>query len=151
MCDVLITSAAFSSRFEIKTPVGDFSTKKIPLEGTCLFNSSGTQIARIQSEGFLGTTCNIVISGGGFYQFACEKTAIRAWTCQGEGKQFRIAEEAARRFIVSDETRQIAEGSKSRFFQDYRLRIFKDADLKLIVCMFVALKLQESAPESSPD
>jgi uncharacterized protein YxjI len=94
---------------------------------------------------------NIIITGGGFYQFRYSADSKRKWTCEGEGKLFCISEYAKRKFDFSSDTQKIAECSKARFFNDYEIRIFSEADLKLAVCVFIALSLMEHQSTYTPD
>ena len=144
--DVAISSRAFSSGFEIKTSVGIFSARKIPLSPTAevrIINAEGSQVARLEVASLFSSIYNVIITGGGFYQFGRDGSSSRSWTCKGEAKLFRISEQSSRRFLVVEEALEIAECSKSRFFNDYKIRVFNDADLKLMMCVFIALSLLE--------
>ncbi len=128
--------------------------KKVPLSPTGeihILNASDSQIARLGLESFFSSVYNVIITGGGFYQFGRDKSSSRTWTCTGEGKLFRVSERSNRRFFVSEETQQIAECSKSRFFNDYEIKVFDDADLKLVMCIFIALSLLEHQSTGTPD
>jgi hypothetical protein len=132
--DLAISSRAFSSGLDIKTPLGIFSAKKVPLSPTgeiLILTSSAIPIARLERESFLSSVYNVIISGGGFYQFARDKSLSRTWTCNGEGKLFRVSEMSNRRFLFSERARDVAEFTKSsRFLNDYEIRVFNDEDLK---------------------
>jgi uncharacterized protein YxjI len=144
----------FSSGFDFKTPQGLFTAKKVPLSPTgehLIVDSRGNQIARLETESFLSAVYNIIITRGGFYQFRRCAGSNPRWTCEGEGKQFNIPERATRKFDLSEETRKIAECSKARFFNDYEVRIFSDAHLKLAMCAFIALSLLEHQSAPMPD
>ena len=146
MLDVVISSRVFSSGFDIKTPLGIFSAKKVPLSPTGeirILNGSASQIARVEVESFFSSVYNVIITGGGFYQFARDGNSRRTWTCKGEGKLFRVSERGNRKFLVSEEAQEVAECLKSRFFGDYRVRVFNEADLKLMMCVFIALNRLE--------
>jgi hypothetical protein len=64
----------------------------------------------------------------------------RSWARKGEERLFRISEQSS---LASEEAQEIAESSKSRFFNRYEIRVFNDADLKLVMCVFIALSLLE--------
>jgi hypothetical protein len=148
-----VLDLAISSR-EIKTPLGIFSAKRVPLSPIgeiLILNSSDGQIARLERESFFSNVYNVIISGGGFYQFARDKTSSRTWTCKGEGKLFRVSEVSSRKFLFSEDARQVAECSKSRFLNDYEIRVFNDADLKLVICVFIALSVLEHQSSGIPD
>lgn len=154
MLDLAISSRVFSSGFDIKTPMGVFSAKKVPLSPTGeirILNPSASQIARLEVESLFSSVYNVIISGGGFYQFARDRSSSRTWTCKGGGKLFRVSEKSSRRFLLSDETREIAEGSKSHFLNEYEVRVFNDADLKFVICVFIALSLLEHQSTDMPD
>lgn len=153
LLDATISSHFFSTGFDIRTPVGFFTAKKVPLSLTGehrMLDSSGNQIARLEAESFISTIYNIIITGGGFYQFRSGADR-RNWTCEGEGKLFCISEQAGRRIVLSEDAQKIAECSKSRFFNDYEIRIFNDADLKFAICVFIALSLAEHQSPDMPD
>lgn len=152
--DATISSRAFSSGFEIKTPGETFYAEKVPLSlsgEVRILNGSGHQIARIESENCLSSVYNIIMTGGGFYQFARDGNSGRAWTCKGEGKLFSISEETSRNFLMCEQAQQIAEGLKSRFFRDYHVRVFNEGDWKLVMCAFVALSELEHQSSHTPD
>ena len=152
MLDVAISSRAFSSGFEIRTPAGIFSARKVPLSPTGeirIVDAAGSQVARLEAASLFSCTYNIIVTGGGFYQFG-RGSSSRSWTCKGEEKLFSIAEQSDRKFLVTEESREIAECSKSRFFNDYEAKVFNDADLKLVMCVFIALSLLEHQSTYTP-
>lgn len=146
MLDITISSRVFSSGFEIRTSAGIFSARKVPLSPTGevrILNAEGSQVARLEVASFFGSIYNLIITGGGFYQFGRDPGSSRSWTCKGEENLFRISAQSSLRFLVAEGAQEVAECSKSRFFNDYEVRVFNDADLKLIVCVFIALSLLE--------
>lgn len=146
MLDIKISSRVFSSGFEIRTSAGIFSARKVPFSPTGevrILSAEGNQVARLEAASLLSSIYNVIITGGGFYQFGREGSSSRSWTCKGEDKLFRISEQIGRRFLVAEEAQEIAECSKSRFFNDYEVRVFKDGDLRLMMCIFIALSLLE--------
>lgn len=154
MLDVAISSRVFFSGFDIKTPVGIFSAKKVPLSPTGeirILDASASQIARLELESFFSSVYSVIITGGGFYQFGRDGSSSRIWTCKGEGKLFRVSEESNRRFLISEDAQEIAECSKSRFSNDYEVKVFNDADLKLVICVFIVLSLLEHQSAGIPD
>jgi hypothetical protein len=133
-----ITSRAFSSGFDIRTPIGIYSAKKVPLSSEIrLLDASDNQAARLQVESFLSSVYTIIITGGGFYRFG--RDGSETWICEGEGRLFRISETGKHRFLVIEGAQQIAECKKSRWFNDYEVDLFSHPDLKLMLCVFVAL------------
>jgi len=154
LLDVAISSRAFSSGFDIRTPVETYSAKKVPLSPTSetrILNASGSQIARLELENFFSSVYNVVITGGGFHQFGRDGGSSQTWACKGEGKLFRVSQKNSRRFLISEEAHEIAECSRSRFFNDYEVRVFNDADLKVVMCIFIALSLLEYQSTDIPD
>ena len=153
MLDVAISSRAFTSGFDIKTPVGIFSAEKVRLSPTGeirILDSSASQIARIEAESFFSSVYNIIITGGGFYQFGRDGDSSQAWVCKGEGKLFRVSLNKGWKFFISEEAQEIAECSRSRFFNDYEVRVFNDADLKVVMCIFIALSQLEYQSSDIP-
>lgn len=154
MLDVAISSRVFSSGFDIKTTMGVLSAKKVLLSPTGeirILDDSANQIARLEVENLLSSVYNVIITGGGFYQFGRDGNSSRTWTCKGEGRLLRVSEKSNRRFLLSEEAQKIAECSKSRFFTDYKVRVFNDADLKLAICVFIALSLLKHQTTVIPD
>ena len=154
MLELAISSRAFSSGFDIKTPLGLFSAKRVPLSPTGeiqILTPSDSQIARLERESFFSGVYNVILSGGGFYQFARDKTSSRTWTCRGEGKLFLISETRSRKFLISENALDVAECTKSRFLNDYEIRVFNDADLNLVICVFIALSVLEHESTGVPD
>jgi hypothetical protein len=152
--DVTISSRAFPSGFDIKTTEGVFSAKKVPLSPTGeirVLNASANQIARLERDGFFSSVYNVIITGGGFYRFGRDASSSQTWTCKGEGKLFSVSEKKGRKFLLSEEAQEIAECSKSRFSNRYEVRVFNDADFKLVMCVFMALSLLEHQSEGIPD
>ena len=146
MLDVRMSSRAFSRGFDITTPVESLSARRVPLSPTgeiLISNASGNLIARLELESFLSSVYNIIISGGGFYQFGHDDKSRRTWTCKGEGKLFCIEERGKRSFVVSDGDEEIADCSKDWLANDYAIRVFNDAEWKLVVCIFIALSVRE--------
>ena len=153
MLGIRISSRVFSKGFDINTPVGSFSAKwvpHLPTEEILILNHSGNQVARLGLESFLSGTYNIIITGGGFYQFGRDDNSGRAWICKGEGKLLRISERKRRRFFISDGTEEIADCSKAWYTNDYAIRIINDTDLKLVVCIFIALNVCEHETPLTP-
>jgi uncharacterized protein YxjI len=143
--NVRISSRVFSNRFDIATSEETISAKKVPLSPLGeihLSNTSGTQIARLGLESFLSSVYNIIISGGGFYQFGRDQNSKRTWLCKGEGRTLQISQDK-RRFVITDEALKIAECSKARFTNDYAITVFNEEELKLVICIFLALCLCE--------
>jgi hypothetical protein len=141
-----ISSRIFSSGFEIRTSAGIFSARRVPLSPTGqvrILDAEGSQVARLEAANLSSSIYNVIITGGGFYQFGRDGSSSQSWICMGEEKLFRISAQSTRRFLVAEGAQEIAECSKSRFFNDYEVRVFNDADLKLIVCVFIALSLLE--------
>lgn len=131
MLNVQISSRVFSRGFDVRTPAETFSAKSVPLSPTgeiLISNGSGFQIARLERESFLSNVYNIIITGGGFYQFDRNKEARLTWTCNGEGRLLRVSESSMRMFSVSDGTHELAECSKAIFSNEYSLTVFNEGN-----------------------
>ena len=153
MLKVRISSRVFSRGFDIGTPLESLSARRAPLSPTgeiLIADPSGNQIARLELESFLSSNYNIIISGGGFYRFGRDDKSKRAWTCKGEDKLLRISERSERMFFISDGAEVIADCSKDWLINDYAIRVFNDADLKLVVCIFIALSVCEHETSFTP-
>ena len=97
-----------------------------------------------------GSFGRLLISGGGFYQFGRDKNSNRTWLCRGEGRTLQVSEDSSRRFVIADEAQKIAECSKARFINDYAITAFNEAELKLVICIFLALCLCEHQSTDIP-
>jgi hypothetical protein len=145
--NVDINPRVISSGFDIRTPFGAFSAKipfLAPTGETLVFDQQENQIARIGLEGVTGRVYSIIISGGGYYQFGRDEKAKRTWTCKGEGRLLNISEGNKGQFSISDGKQEIAEAKKAWLTGDYAIKIFNDADFRLVVCVFVALNMREN-------
>ena len=144
---IRISSRVFSNGFEITTPAEILSAKKShsSFREMHIFNASGTQIARLgqEQESFFRTVYNIIISGGGFYQFGRDKSSSRIWSCRGDGKLYQVSEGSRRRFDIVNETEKVAEYSKALFANDYAITVINEAETKLVICIVIALSLSE--------
>jgi hypothetical protein len=144
---VRMSSRAFPSGFEIATPLGNFSAREqflSPLSEILIANSSGVGIARLRAESFLSSVCDIIISGGGFYQFGRDRKVAKSWVCKGEGRLLRLIEGKKRTFhLATDEAQAVAECVKDRFSNNYTVDICDQEDLKLVICIFIALSRSE--------
>jgi uncharacterized protein YxjI len=146
MLNIRISRHLFSSGFDISIPPENYSAKRVSLFPTgeiLISNFSEKQIARVGRESFLSNVYNIIITGGGFYQFDRDNVTRKTWTCKGEGKLLCISERSRRRFSISEEDQVVAECSKAWFTNDYAIRVFNDAEWKLVVCIFIALSVRE--------
>ena len=153
MLNVRISSRVFPRGFDISTPIESFSAKRIPLSLTgeiLISNLSGNQIARLELESYIHKVYNIIITGDGFYQFNRDNKSKRTWTCKGEGKLLYISERRWRKFSISDGAQDIAACSKAWYANDYTIRVFNDEDMKLVICIFVALSVCEHQTTSAP-
>ena len=153
MLKVRISSRVFSRGLNIGTPLESLSARRVPLSPTgeiLIADPSGNQIARMELESFLSSNYNIIISGGGFYQFGRDNKSRRTWTCKGEERLLHISERTKRRFFISDGTDEIADCSKAWLANEYAIRVFNDADLKLVVCIFIALSVYEHETSFTP-
>jgi uncharacterized protein YxjI len=152
LLNVQISSRVLSEGYDISTPVGDFSAKKVIFSFTDKFlisDSSGNQIARLGVKSFFSRVYYIVFSGGGFYQFDRDAKAKRTWTCEGEGRLLSLSERSKRRFFISDGSQDIAEGTKTWYARDYAIKVANDSDLRLVVCIFIALSVREYQQSSN--
>ena len=151
--NVRICSRLFSRGFDISTPVGCFTAKRVPLSPTgqvLIYDQSENQTARLERESFFSNVYSIFITGGGFFQFGRDRKSRRTWTCKGEGRSLRISERGWRKFFISDEAQEIADCSKAWFANDYAVRVFNDADLKLVTCLLIALSVCEHQTANIP-
>ena len=148
MLTATVTSRAFSSGLEIRTPEATFKTKDVSLSPlsseTRILDSLDNQVARVQAEGFLSDTTDIIITGAGFYQFGSDLKASTGWNhenwiCKGEGRTLNISQQNSRSFIVCDDSGEIATCLKPSILNDYTITVRHDSDLKLTICIFVAL------------
>ena len=147
--NIRISSRAFSNGFDIITPVETFSAKRSPFGEMLISNASGTQIARLGPESFFSNAYNIIISGGGFYQFRRDKDARRTWACKGEGRLLHISEHRRRRFEITEASQRVAECSKGRFGNDYAI-VVNDSEMKLVICIVLALSVSEHQSSDIP-
>jgi len=144
--NVEINSRVISSGFDIRTPFGAFSAKTpflAPTSETLVFDQQENQIARIGLESFASGNHSIVISGGGYYSFGRNEKAKRTWTCKGERRLLSISEGSKGRFSISDRDQEIAEAKKAWLTGDFAISVLKDADFRLVVCILIALCVQE--------
>jgi len=152
LLNVQISSQVFSSGYDISTSVGGFSIKRVPLSSEILvFDHSENQIARLGAESTFSMSYYIIITGGGYYQFGRDVKARRTWTCKGEGRLLRLSERIRRRFLISDGSQDIAEGTKAWYTRDFAIKVSNDTDLKLVVCIFIALSVSEYESSPMPD
>lgn len=52
--------------------------------------------------------------------------------------------------MIADEAQKIAECSKARFTNDYAITAFNEAEMKLVICIFLALCLSEHQSTDIP-
>ena len=150
--NIQIISRVFENGFDITTPTETLSAKR-SFEETNISNSSGTHIARVGKESFFSSAYNIIISGGGFYQFKrdkCYKMSKPTWECKGEGRSFHLYKRGWRRFEIADECQKIAEFRRAWFDSDYEISVVNEAELKLIICLVLALSESEYRSSAAP-
>jgi len=146
LLNIRISSRAFSSGFDISTQNGTLTAKKTqpsPTGEILIYNQTDDQIARVEFESILGRVYNIVISGGGFYRFGRDRKLKRTWSCEGEGRSLSLSERSGRRFLVSNGTRDIAECTQTWFTSGYEIALFDEADLRVLICIFLALHVSK--------
>jgi hypothetical protein len=144
--DVTIQQRFISNGYEIIAAGETFNAKNIYLSSTGevqLNNGHGTQVARIELESFFSSIYNIIISGGGFYQFSLDSETKHAWICKGEGEVYRIVDHGKRNFSVDHNDGQIASFSKSLFDNHYCVHVKDETNLKLVLCMVLAQSVSE--------
>jgi hypothetical protein len=93
----------------------NYNAKKIHLSPTSeleLINSYGAHLARIELASFLSSAYNIIINGGGFYDFERNREIKHAWVCKGEREIFQIVDHGKRDFSISQGDVQIADSQK---------------------------------------
>jgi hypothetical protein len=149
--NIQISKRAFTRGFDIVTPMGTFATKGGDFGETLVCNPSGAQVARLGLESRLSRKYNIIITGGGFYQFGRDKSRKRAWVCSGEGRSFRVSEGKKRTFDITEDTRTVAKCSKALFSNDYATTVDDESELKLVICIFLALSLSEHQSDAAVD
>jgi uncharacterized protein YxjI len=153
MLEVRFSSRVFTSGFDISTPLGGFSTKgapDFPIGEILVLDHAGNQVARLGLESFLSSVYNIIITGGGFYQFGRDGNSKRTWTCKGEERLLCLSERNWRKFFISEGTQEIAEFSKAWYTSDYAVSVSNDADLKLVICIIIALNESENPGSTAP-
>ena len=109
-----------------------------------MLDHTGNQVARLGLESLLSSVYNIIITGGGFYQFGRDGKLKRTWTCKGEERLLCLSEPSRRRFFISEGTQEIAEFSKAWYASDYVVSVSNNADLKLMICIVIALNESEN-------
>jgi uncharacterized protein YxjI len=139
----------FSNGFDITTPVENLSTKRSPFGETLVLNASGTQIARVAKESLVSGAYNIIIAGGGFYQFDRDKESRRTWACKGEGRLLHLSEDSRRKFEIADGNQRIAECWKE-WGGNYSITLLDETELKLVICIVLALSLREDQSSDPP-
>jgi len=157
MLTATIGPRPFSTGFQIRIDSGTFKTEDVSprpfFSETHLLDSSGNQIARMWAESLTSNISNIIITGGGFYQFAPDPASSpgwnrESWTCKGEGRSLLIAQNNRRLFIVSEEETEIATSSKTGYLDDYTITVQRDSDLKLLICISVLLIRSQQSSDS---
>jgi hypothetical protein len=152
--DVQIISRVFPQGIEIHTPLGVFSTKRVPdlpTEEILILNHSEDQVARLGLEPTIfSRVYNIVITGGGFYQFCRDGNSGRTWNCKGEERLLCLSERSWRKFSISEGAEEIAVFSKAWCASDYKVRVSNDTDWKLVTCIVIALNESENVGSFTP-
>ncbi|MBS1801956.1 MAG: hypothetical protein JST28_01245 [Acidobacteria bacterium] len=87
---------------------------------------------------------DIIISGGGFYEFDRDRSSKRTWACKGEARLLHLSKPGRRRFEIVDESQIIAKFSKDWGFADYTILLLNETEWKLVVCIVLALSLSQS-------
>jgi uncharacterized protein YxjI len=151
--NIRINSRAFSNGFDISTPAETLTTDNSSFGELLIHNSVGTQIARVVQASLFSSENNIIISGGGGYQFRRHGTFTPNWKCEGEGRMLEIREIVGRwfsaryRFAISDGAQAIAEFSRTLFSNRYEVNLLEEGDLKLVICMVIALSMSERSSD----
>ena len=148
--EIRISSHIFSNRFDITTPEQNLFTKRSAFGEMLVLNASETQIARLEKDSVFSGTYNIIISGGGFYQFDRDNDSNRTWVCKGEGRLLHLSEHSGRRFEITDESQRIAECSKDWGGNDFAIALLNEGEMKLVICIVLALTLSEYQSADSP-
>jgi hypothetical protein len=145
--------ACFLQWIDISTSLEAFSASKgflAPTGELLVTDQAGNQIARLGSESSVSGAYDIIITGGGFYHFSRDKKARRTWICKGEGKVFNLSERSTRRYFISDGIQEIAEGKKAWCTRDYAIGVSKTEDFRLVVCIFIALGVDQQGSSFIP-
>jgi uncharacterized protein YxjI len=139
--NVQINSRFFSKGYDLITPSGNFSAAFSPFGEMLVSNVSGTQIARITNVSLLSNAYDIIISGGGLYQFNRDRNLRGCWICTGEGRVLQLSRGKGQQFTIIEEAETIAEGAKAWLTGNYAVNVLKAADFKLVICIFIVLKM----------
>jgi len=151
-----IRSRAFSSGFDIATATETFTTDGSSWGEMLIFNSAGTQIARVVLPTLISSEYGIFISGGGGYGFKRHGIMKSHWTCEGEGRVLEFREVAERwfsarsRFAILEGLKKIAEISIMLFSDLYEVDLLEDGDLKLVCGMVIAIRLDARQSSVQP-
>jgi hypothetical protein len=154
--NVRISSRAFSNGFEIVTPTETLTTDNSSYGELLIFNSVGTQLARVVTPSFFSSENNIIISGGGGYQLVRHSAVSSNWTCNGEGRTLELQLNKAHwfsattRYAISEGGKTIAECSTTAFSDDYKLSLIDESDFKLVVCIVIAVAISERSSGPMP-
>ena len=138
------------------TPTETFTTDNSSFGELLVFNSVGTQIARVGVESFFSSVYCIFISGGGVYRFQKSGLLKPKWTCEGEGRTLQVIGDIERwfemknRFLVSEGTQRIAEFSRVPFSNTYEVSLIEDDDWKLIMGIVIGLSMSERSSADVP-
>ena len=120
------------------------------IDETHILDPSGEQIARLQRESFFSPAYLIVIGGGSLYRLKRQMIFGSSWTCDGEGRFLRVSKHGGQTYQLSEGAEDIAQWSKPHVFGRYSLRAFGEPDLKLVFCIFVAVRINEGSSSSIP-
>src|SRR5260370_6553943 len=101
--DITIKQRLSSNVYEIIALGENYNAKKIPLSPTGeiqLINSYGSHISRIKLASLLSSTYNIIVNGGGFYQFGRNREIKHGLVCKGEQEIFQIVGHRKRKISI---------------------------------------------------
>jgi uncharacterized protein YxjI len=147
MLEIAITSHAFSSGFDIETPLGSYSAKRKLLSAkseTSIQDAARSPVARIEKESFLSNVTNVFIAGGPQYQLSRQGFFGCNWTCAGEGRTLQITSRSSRNFQVMEHNTVVAECKRDWFSGHSSIRVEKDSDFKLMMCLSLFMVIEQA-------
>jgi uncharacterized protein YxjI len=151
--DVTIQERKFSlfTEYDITTPAAALYAKK---QAIALLNKLelrtgvGQVLARVQAEfSLLRNKYDFDLLDGTVFHFQCDKLWTSVYSCMYGGDVYTLYEHRGLKRSIFREETQIAAYSKNRISfgkgNEYAIRMDSDADLKLILCMVLALGMSE--------
>jgi uncharacterized protein YxjI len=155
--DVTIQERKFSffTEYDITTPNATLYAKK---QAIALLNklelqtSGGKVLARVQAEfSLLRNKYDFDLLDGRVFHFQCDKLWTSVYSCKYGEDVYTLYEHRGLNRSIFRGDLQIAAYSKNRISfgkgNEYAIRMDSDADLKLILCMVLALGMSEDSDD----